>query len=59
MTKTLLITNDYPPRPGGIQSYLETYLEHFDPDDVAVLASTFRGEESTRYDASKIGRAHV
>ena len=53
MTKTLLITNDFPPRPGGIQSYLETYLEHFDPDDVAVLASTFRGEESTRYDASK------
>ena len=53
MTKTLLITNDYPPRPGGIQSYLETYLEYLDPDDVAVLASTFRGEESTRYDQSK------
>ncbi|NLD85806.1 MAG: glycosyltransferase family 4 protein [Actinomycetales bacterium] len=53
MTKTLLITNDYPPRPGGIQSYLETYLEYLDPDDVAVLASTFRGEESTMYDQSK------
>ncbi|WP_295652500.1 glycosyltransferase family 4 protein [uncultured Dietzia sp.] len=53
MTKTLLITNDYPPRPGGIQSYLETYLAHLDPDDVAVLASTFRGDESTRYDESK------
>lgn len=48
--RTLLITNDYPPRPGGIQSYLETYLSHLDPEDVAVLASTFRGEESAEYD---------
>lgn len=53
MTKTLLITNDYPPRPGGIQSYLETYLSHLDPTDVAVLASTFRGGESAEYDASR------
>ena len=53
MTKTLLITNDYPPRPGGIQSYLEMYLSHLDPDNVAVLASTFRGTESADYDASK------
>lgn len=52
MTRTLLITNDYPPRPGGIQSYLETYLSHLDPDDVAVLASTFRGVESAEYDAA-------
>lgn len=53
MTRTLLITNDYPPRPGGIQSYLETYLAHLDPADVAVLASTFRGAESGEYDAGK------
>ena len=52
MTKTLLITNDYPPRPGGI-SRPRDVSEYLDPDDVAVLASTFRGEESTRYDASK------
>lgn len=53
MTRTLLITNDYPPRPGGIQSYLETYLSHLDPADVAVLASTFRGQESHDYDAER------
>lgn len=53
MTRTLLITNDYPPRPGGIQSYLETYLAQLDPDDVAVLASTFRGAESATYDATR------
>ena len=62
MTRTLLITNDYPPRPGGIQSYLETYLSHLDPDDVAVLASTFRGGESADYDAAhpyKVERVHT
>ncbi|MFL0579362.1 glycosyltransferase family 4 protein [Dietzia sp. 179-F 9C3 NHS] len=53
MTRTLLITNDYPPRPGGIQSYLETYLAQLDPNDVAVLASTFRGDESAAYDATR------
>ena len=51
MSRTLLITNDYPPRPGGIQSYLETYLAHLDPTEIAVLASTFRGDESQAYDA--------
>ena len=50
MARTLVITNDYPPRPGGIQSYIESYLSYLDPEDVCVLASTFRGEESTRYD---------
>lgn len=26
MTRVLLVTNDFPPRPGGIQSYLEQYV---------------------------------
>lgn len=51
MARTLVITNDYPPRPGGIQSYIESYLRYLDPEDVCVLASTFRGEESRDYDA--------
>lgn len=51
VARTLVITNDYPPRPGGIQSYIESYLRYLDPEDVCVLASTFRGAESTRYDA--------
>ena len=25
MTRILLVTNDFPPRPGGIQSYLEQF----------------------------------
>ena len=26
MTRVLLVTNDFPPRPGGIQSYLEQFV---------------------------------
>lgn len=52
MARTLVITNDYPPRPGGIQSYIESYLSYLDPEDVCVLASTFRGQESADYDAA-------
>lgn len=53
MTRTLLVTNDYPPRPGGIQSYLETYLQQLDGSEIAVLASTFRGRESVEYDRTR------
>lgn len=28
MSRVLLVTNDYPPRPGGIQSYLEALVGH-------------------------------
>jgi phosphatidyl-myo-inositol dimannoside synthase len=35
--KVLLITNDYPPRAGGIQQYLRGFVRHF-PGEVRVLA---------------------
>ena len=53
MARTLLITNDYPPRPGGIQSYIESYLRYLDAEDVCVLTSTFGEEESAAYDAAR------
>ena len=28
MTRVLLVTNDFPPRRGGIQSYLHELVEH-------------------------------
>lgn len=28
MSRVLLVTNDFPPRPGGIQNYLEAFVEH-------------------------------
>jgi phosphatidylinositol alpha-1,6-mannosyltransferase len=43
--KLLLITNDFPPRPGGIQSFLSGVTSRLPADRVVVLASRWRGWE--------------
>lgn len=44
MTRILLVTNDFPPRPGGIQSYLEQFVRRLVPDhDVTVYAPQWKG----------------
>ncbi len=43
MSKTLVITNDFPPRPGGIQTFIYGLVQGFDPDDVVVLTSKHTG----------------
>jgi phosphatidylinositol alpha-1,6-mannosyltransferase len=43
--KLLLITNDFPPRPGGIQSFLYGVISRLPPDRVVVLTSRWRGWE--------------
>ena len=40
MNRTLLVTNDFPPVVGGIQSYLDDYTKRLDPASLVVLAST-------------------
>lgn len=40
MRQTLLVTNDFPPVVGGIQSYLEDYARRLPSGDLVVLAST-------------------
>ena len=40
MRCTLLVTNDFPPVVGGIQSYLDDYTRRLPADDLTVLAST-------------------
>ena len=40
MRRTLLVTNDFPPVVGGIQSYLDDYTRRLPADDLTVLAST-------------------
>ncbi|HWC35707.1 MAG TPA: glycosyltransferase family 4 protein [Mycobacteriales bacterium] len=46
MTRRLLVvTNDFPPRPGGIQSFLHGVVSQLDPADVVVLTSRWRGWE--------------
>ena len=49
-SRTLVVTNDFPPRLGGIQTYVEALLERQPPDSVVVYASRHPGWE--RYDAA-------
>jgi phosphatidylinositol alpha-1,6-mannosyltransferase len=48
--RTLLVTNDYPPRVGGIQRTLEALVRQLPPDRVAVFCPG-AGEEAERFDA--------
>lgn len=49
MTNTLFITNDFPPRPGGIQTFVYEIVRRFKPDQVTVLTSTWTG--AAQFDA--------
>jgi phosphatidylinositol alpha-1,6-mannosyltransferase len=42
MSKTLVITNDFPPRPGGIQTFVHGLIEGLDPNEVVVLSSKYK-----------------
>jgi phosphatidylinositol alpha-1,6-mannosyltransferase len=53
MHKTLIVTNDFPPRPGGIQAFLHNMALRLDPDRLVVYASTWkRGAEGARATAA-------
>lgn len=47
--RTLVITNDFPPRPGGIQSFVHGLLIRQDPDSVVVFAPRWDGDK--KFDA--------
>jgi phosphatidyl-myo-inositol dimannoside synthase len=51
MSRTLLVTNDFPPRPGGIQSFVHNLALRLPPDQVVVYASTFDGVDA--FDAAQ------
>ncbi|TSD98550.1 glycosyltransferase family 4 protein [Gordonia rubripertincta] len=51
MGRTLLITNDFPPRPGGIQSYLQNLVDLLPPEDIVVYAPRWRGRSHIDFDA--------
>jgi phosphatidylinositol alpha-1,6-mannosyltransferase len=48
MTRTLVVTNDFPPRQGGIQTFVAALLARRPPGSVVVLASDASG--SAEYD---------
>ena len=53
MDKTLIVTNDFPPRPGGIQAFLHNMALRLDPDRIVVYASTWkRGTEGAEATAA-------
>ncbi|WP_407553545.1 glycosyltransferase family 4 protein [Streptomyces sp. Pv4-95] len=53
MHKTLIVTNDFPPRPGGIQAFLHSMALRLDPTQVVVYASTWkRGREGAEATAA-------
>lgn len=52
MARTLLVTNDFPPTIGGIQSYLRDFLRTLDSQDVVVFASTQDADAAAEYDKS-------
>ncbi|MEO7556028.1 MAG: glycosyltransferase family 4 protein [Acidimicrobiales bacterium] len=43
MIRHLLVTNDFPPKHGGIQSYLWELWRRLPPEDVTVLTTPFAG----------------
>jgi phosphatidylinositol alpha-1,6-mannosyltransferase len=43
VTRHLLLTNDFPPKVGGIQSYLWELWRRLEPDDVCVYTTPYEG----------------
>jgi phosphatidyl-myo-inositol dimannoside synthase len=43
VARTLLVTNDFPPRAGGIQNYLQALVDRLPADEVAVYAPAWAG----------------
>jgi phosphatidylinositol alpha-1,6-mannosyltransferase len=51
MTRHVLVTNDFPPKVGGIQSYLWELWRRLPPEDVTVLTSPHA--DAARFDAEQ------
>ncbi|MDO5097889.1 MAG: glycosyltransferase family 4 protein [Corynebacterium sp.] len=50
--RVLLVTNDFPPTIGGIQSYLRDFLATLNPENVVVFASTQDAAAARQWDAA-------
>ena len=58
MRRTLLVTNDFPPRHGGIQSYLHNFAAQLPPQDLTVLTSSYRHADTRGFDAEQPYEVH-
>lgn len=51
--RVLVVTNDFPPTLGGIQTYIRDYLSCLDPAKVVVFASTQDRAAATTFDSAQ------
>lgn len=51
--RVLVVTNDFPPTFGGIQTYVRDYLSTLDPAKVVVFASTQHREDAMAFDGEQ------
>lgn len=49
MPRTLVVTNDFPTRQGGIEAFVSALADRFDPDQVVVYTASMPGDRA--YDA--------
>jgi phosphatidyl-myo-inositol dimannoside synthase len=59
MGKILVVTNDYPPRPGGIQQFIQSVVERLPAEDVTVYASSWHGDPARCRDFDQAQRHRV
>ena len=52
MSRHLLVTNDFPPKVGGIQNYLWELWKRLDPDSFVVLTASSHPDASA-FDAAQ------
>ena len=52
MPKVLIVTNDFPPRPGGIQSFVHALAIRLPAGSVAVYAPAWEG--AAEFDAAAV-----
>ncbi len=55
MTRHLLVTNDFPPKVGGIQSYLWELWRRLDPESFVVLTAASHPDAAS-FDAAQLAR---
>jgi phosphatidylinositol alpha-1,6-mannosyltransferase len=51
VSRTLVVTNDFPPRPGGIQTFVHELVRRQGDDSIVVYTSQWRGAED--FDAAQ------
>jgi phosphatidylinositol alpha-1,6-mannosyltransferase len=56
VARTLLVTNDFPPRTGGIQTYLQAFADRLPPGELAVYAPAWPG--AAEFDAASAVPVH-